>query len=119
MDSTDPAEAGQELTSAIKSLAPHLLPYVTLAEQIAEINEPVATSPEFRQLLQDALQAERKQLLNKRAIGIVPKIEPDEAFFQGSATKAAATNALMIVLALLGALALYLWYRQRNQKNRS
>ena len=65
------------------------------------------------------LQVLVKQLLNKRPIRIVPKIEPDEAFFQGSATKAAATNALMIVLPLLGALALYLWYRQRNQKNRS
>ncbi|MEM7127105.1 MAG: hypothetical protein AAF702_12310 [Chloroflexota bacterium] len=102
-----------DLTTAVHTLAPELLPYMLLADQIAELNRPARPSSKYRQLLQEALQAERDQLVNKRAIGIAPEHTHSETLLQSPRTVAAAIAAAVVIIITLG---LYLWYPRSNKQ---
>lgn len=98
--------------TAIDGLAPHLLPIIQIAENIADANPAVPPAKEFRSLLNEALLAEHKQLLNKETIGIRAP-EADEDLIERIADN---KYTLIAGLPLAATLLFSIWYLNRSKR---
>ncbi len=100
------------LRTAINNLAPHLLPIVQIAEDIANATPVAPPAKEFRLLLNDALLAEHKQQINKKTIGIQAPEEDEDLIERIGDNK----YALLASLPVAATLAFSLWYLNRTKR---